>query len=97
LPCTGKPFAPVMLSPFPKAIVTTPQVVLDWAGPDCVRTFSVTVRRKNSLGTIVFSKSKIKPTQVTTPALSHGSYVWQVIACNGSACAASPWHKFKIQ
>lgn len=98
IPCTGTPTKSQLLSPANKSTVGTAQVLLDWAGPDCVKKFSVVVRQNTKSGTIVFSKSKIKPTQVLTSALAKGhQYFWQVTACNGANCAVSKWGKFNLQ
>ncbi len=98
VPCAGAPTKPALLSPIAGVQVPTQTVLLDWAGPDCVKTFSVSVRQGSKTGPIVFSKSKIKPTQVTTTALAtNQKYFWQVTACNGVGCAMSNWGKFKIQ
>ncbi len=99
VPCAAKPTKPVLLSPTANQnVLTQGGALLDWAGPDCVKTFSVLVRRDSKTGTIVFSKSKIKRTQVMTGALSpEHNYFWQVTACNASGCAASKWRKFQYQ
>lgn len=95
VPCHGAPLASTVLSPANNAAVTTPQVTVDWAGPDCVKNYSVVVRFKNPSGAVVYSKTKLKLSQATTGTLNRGKYVWQVTACNGSACTTSPWFKFK--
>lgn len=94
-PCSGAPPKPQLLAPAKKASVTTPQVVLDWAGPDCVAKFNVVVRLGSKSGPIVFSKAKIKTTQVITSALANNqTYFWQVLACNAAGCAHA-WSKFQ--
>lgn len=98
VPCAGTPTKPMLLSPKGGVVVTTPQATLDWAGPDCVKTFSVIVRRDSKTGPIVFSKSNIKTTQVKTPnlAVDH-KYFWQVKSCLGGNCVSSIWGKFRTQ
>jgi hypothetical protein len=98
VPCTGAPTKPQRWFPASGAQLTTQTVTLDWIGPDCAKTFSVTVRRGSKTGAIVFSKSNIKATQVTTTALAKNQkYFWQVTACNGAGCATSSWGKFQVQ
>ena len=98
VPCAGLPTAPVLLSPALSAQVNTQAVLLDWAGPDCVKTFSVAVRQGSKTGAIVFAKSNLKPTQVTTASLAKNQkYFWQVKACNAAGCATSSWGKFTVK
>lgn len=94
VPCAGAPTKPGRLAPGKKA--KTPQVLLDWDGPDCAIKFSVVVRQDSTGGPIVFSESKLKTSQATTTALAAGhTYFWQVTACNGGGCTVSDWWKFK--
>lgn len=96
-PCAAKPPKPKLLSPIKNAAVSTPQVLLDWAGPDCVAKFRVVVHRGSKTGSVVFTKDKIKATQVSTSTLPNNqTYFWQVIACNNVGCS-SAWGKFKRQ
>lgn len=98
LPCTGTPTKPLLLSPVSKAQVTAQTALLDWAGPDCAKTFSVVVRKGSKTGAIVFSKGSIKDTQVTSNALAKNQkYFWQVTACKGTHCATSSWGKFTVK
>lgn len=98
VPCSGAPTPPERIAPLQKAIVTTSQALLDWAGPDCAKTFNVIVRQKSKTGPVVFSKTKLKTSQVQTPALANNqTYVWQVTACVKTTCTASGWFKFKRQ
>lgn len=97
VPCTGTPTKPQRLAPEHDGQVFTQQVLLDWSGPDCVKNFSVLVRQDSKTGPVVFSKSKIKPTQVTTtPLAKNHKYFWQVTACHGTNCITSKWSKFQI-
>lgn len=97
VPCAGAPTKPVLLSPIGGAHVQTQAPVLDWAGPDCVKNFSVLVRQGSKTGPVVFSKGKTKRTQVKTTLLSKNQkYFWRVTACNGKGCAQSGWGKFKV-
>lgn len=96
IPCNSAPLAATALAPTNGTKINTPKVALDWAGPDCVKAYSVVVRLKKPSGAVVFSKSKLKLSQVTTGTLNPSKYVWQVTACNGSACTSSPWFKFKL-
>jgi hypothetical protein len=61
-----------------------------------LKNYSV-VRLKKPSGAVVFSKTKIKPSQVTTVSLNRGTYAWQVTACKGNACSTSPRQKFKFK
>lgn len=98
VPCTGAPTKPELVAPKNKGTVTVPQVLLDWAGPDCAKKFRVVVRQKNAGGPVVFTKSGLKPTQVVTAALTAGKkYVWQVTACDGPVCTVGDWFKFKLE
>src|SRR5262249_2931767 len=85
----------VLLSPALREKVTTPNVFLDWAGPDCVKTFSVVVRKGSKSGPIVFSKTKLTQSQVTTSSLGAGRYLWRVTACVGKKCTDGFWWRFK--
>ncbi len=97
VPCNGTPTKALLLSPPKNAHVNTQTVLLDWAGPDCVKKVSLVVRQDSKKGAIVFSKKKIKPTQVTTPALAaNHKYFWQVTACVKTNCAVSKWGKFQV-
>jgi predicted outer membrane repeat protein len=97
-PCSAPPPKPPLVAPVNSAKVTTPQVVLDWAGPDCVGKFSVIVRRDSKTGLTVFTKDKIKATQVTTTALARNkTYFWQVTGCFKGVCTTSVWGKFKVK
>lgn len=96
VPCTTTPAKSKRLAPEQDGNLTEQQVLLDWYGPDCVKKFTVEVRRDSIQGPIVFSK-KTKPTQVTTPTLAKNhEYFWHVIACHGVNCATSKWFKFTI-
>lgn len=99
VPCAGAPAKPQLLAPASKAEVTTTQtVLLDWAGPDCVKRFGVVVRQDTKKGAIVFSNSKVKPTQVTTNTLAKNhNYFWRVTACKGTLCTTSSWGKFQVK
>ena len=98
VPCSGLPTAPVLLSPGASAQVSTQSVLLDWAGPDCVPTFSVIVRQGSKTGPLVFAKSNIKPTQVKTTTLAKNQkYFWQIKTCNAAGCATSSRGKFTVQ
>src|SRR5262249_42754667 len=94
IPCSFM-ITSAQLSPLNRAKVTSPQVFLDWALPDCVKTFSVVVRKGSKTGPIVFSKTKLKMSQVTTSSLGAGKYFWQVTACAGKKCTTSDWRIFK--
>ena len=92
------PSKPERWFPMNGAQLTTPQVTLDWIGPDCAKNFSVTVRRGSKTGPIVFSKNKIKATQVTTTALAKNQkYFWQVTAYKGVQSTTSSWGKFTVK
>lgn len=99
VPCPSAPTKPLLLGPISNALVTTTQtVLLDWAGPDCAKTFGVAVRQDSKQGAIVFSKNKIKTTQVTTGTLAKNhKYFWLVTACKGTLCTTSSWGKFRVQ
>lgn len=98
VPCPDAPTKPALLSPKGGQELTTQIVVLDWAGPDCVKTFSVELRRDRKDGTVIFAKAKIKPTQVSPPTLAKNhKYFWRVTACKGTQCTTSGWGKFKVQ
>lgn len=97
IPCPNAPGKPALIAPVNKSTVATPQVVLDWAGPDCATKWSVVVRKGSKTGAIVFSKTKLRLSQVTTGALSSGKYAWQVTACAGKVCTAGAWWKFTLQ
>lgn len=98
VPCPGAPTKSILLSPVANAKVTGQTPLLDWAGPDCVKTFSVVVRNGSKTGAIVFTKSSIKPSQVKTTTLAKNQkYFWQVTACNGAGCASSSWDKFTVK
>jgi hypothetical protein len=97
LPCSGVPPKPQRLSPAKNGQALTLEVVIDWAGPDCVKKFSIVVRRDTKQGPVVFSKTNIKQTQVTTtPLVRNHNYFWQVTACNGQNCTKSKWSKFLL-
>jgi hypothetical protein len=96
VPCAGIPPKPQRLAPLKGAALVTTKVVLDWAGPDCVKTFTVVVRRDSKQGPVVFSKSS-KKTQITTTDLARNhDYFWRVIVCNGPNCSNSKWTKFRV-
>lgn len=97
VPCAGAPTKPGLVSPIGGAHVHTREPVLDWAGPDCVKNFSVVVRQGSKTGPVVFSKAKTTRTEVmTTPLAKNKKYFWRVTACNGKGCSNSSWGKFKI-
>lgn len=96
-PCPTTPGKPSLIAPANKAVITTATVALDWAGPDCAKTWNVVVRKGSKTGTVVFSKSKLKLSQATTGSLSAGEYFWQVSACAGTSCTAGSWWKFMRQ
>lgn len=98
LPCASTPTKPALWFPASGAQLTTQTALLDWIGPDCVKTFTVIVRQGSKTGPLAFAKSNIKATQVTTTALAKNQkYFWQVKACSGASCAASSWSKFTIK
>ncbi len=97
-PCTGTPPKPELLSPAKGQELTTQSVTLDWAGPDCAKTFNVELRRDSKTGILVLNKTKLKVTQATPPALAKNhKYFWRVTACIKTNCATSAWSKFKVQ
>lgn len=98
VPCAGAPTKPQRWFPAQGAQLTTPQVTLDWIGPDCAKTFSVVVRQGSKTGPIVFSKSNIKATQVKTTALAKNQkYFWQVTAYNAAGENKSSVGKFTVK
>ena len=98
VPCDGKPPKPQLWFPASGAQLTTPQVTLDWIGPDCAKSFSVVVRQGSKTGPLAFSKNNIKATQATTTALAKNKkYFWQVTACKGAQCTTSSWGKFAVK
>lgn len=97
VPCAGAPPKPVLLTPAKNSQITTPQVLLDWSGPDCAKTYSVVVRQGSKTGPIVYTKSKLKASEATTPALhAHKKYFWQVTVSGAHGSAVSAWFKFKL-
>jgi hypothetical protein len=98
VPCAGVPTKPVLLSPAQGEELSTQTLVLDWAGPDCAKTFNVELRKDSKSGAVIFSKSKIKITQAAPPKLAKlHKYFWRVTACNKAGCTTSAWGKFKVQ
>lgn len=98
IPCAIGFTTPAILTPPRNAKLTTTQVPLDWAGPDCVKRFSVVVRRDSKTGPIVFSQGKLKTSQAETTALpANHTYFWQVTACVKKRCVTSEWQKFKLK
>lgn len=98
VPCAGAPTKPALLTPPQSAKLMTTKVLLDWAGPDCAKKFSIIVRRDSKAGSIVFTKSKLKTSQAMTGTLAKNhKYFWQVTACIGKKCVTSDWRKFKIK
>jgi predicted outer membrane repeat protein len=98
VPCAGAPTKPVLLAPKQGEELSTQTVILDWAGPDCAKTFNVELRQDSKSGAVLFSKSKIQVTQAAPPKLAKfHKYFWRVTACNKAGCVTSGWGKFKVQ
>lgn len=98
IPCAALPTKPELLAPVVGSKLSETQVLLDWVGPDCAQKFSVVVRQGSKKGNIVFSKGKLKPSQMALPALpKNQKYFWQVTACVKKQCTTGDLWKFKLK
>jgi hypothetical protein len=95
IPCAAAPVAPIAVAPANNANVSGSDVLLDWAGPDCVTQYSVVVRKNGKTGRIVYS-ADLEGTEASASLAGRGhQFAWQVTACNDAGCATGSWQKFK--
>lgn len=91
------PARPTIVAPTQAAELTTRRVALDWQDDACATIWKVSVREGNARGAVVFKRTDLTASHVTTSKLQAGkTYVWRVTACGASGCARSTWQTFHV-
>jgi glycosidase len=91
------PARPTLVSPQADAEISARRVALDWNNDACAKTWDVMVRADNPQGAVVFKRTGLTQSNVTTAKLKAGkTYVWRVAACGDNGCARSAWTTFHI-
>jgi hypothetical protein len=100
-PPAAPPDKPTLISPENNAILSQPEVTLDWLGVNCASRYQVVVKLTSSKGPTVDQQMNLSISQYTYAAKLRMSlsvpYFWHVRACNNIGCSAwSPWRRFVI-